>query len=63
MDGWNIVHCRFVERDRSLIGAADAADWDATDLASTIDGLKKLQPKQIGHYVESFRYATGFNQE
>ncbi len=39
------------------------SDWDAKDLADTIDGLKKLQTKQNGHYVESFRYATGFNQE
>jgi LmbE family N-acetylglucosaminyl deacetylase len=39
------------------------ADWDPKDLSSTLDGLKKMQTRKDGHYVESFRFATGFNQE
>jgi LmbE family N-acetylglucosaminyl deacetylase len=37
-------------------------DWDAKDLKSTEDYLRKLQPRKDGHYVEAFRYATEFNE-
>lgn len=38
-------------------------DWNPKDEAKTEAGLKKMQPKKDGHYVEEFRRATGFNQE
>ena len=38
-------------------------DWDAKDLQATEDEIHQKQPKQATHYVEEFRYATGFNQE
>jgi LmbE family N-acetylglucosaminyl deacetylase len=37
-------------------------DWDPETLARTKEELKKEQPKKDGHYVESFRRATGFIQ-
>jgi len=38
------------------------SDWDAKDLAAAKDEMRKEQPRKDGHYVEAFRYATGFNQ-
>ena len=38
-------------------------DWDAKDLATLKEGYRKDHRKKDGHYVEAFRYATGFNQE
>ena len=37
-------------------------NWDAKDLANAKDGMRKEQPRKDGHFVEAFRYATGFNQ-
>ena len=37
-------------------------DWDPKDLAKAKDELRGEQPKKDGHFVEAFRYATGFNQ-
>lgn len=39
------------------------ADWEAADLAKTKAELKGQIPKKDGHYVESFRTTTGFNQQ
>ncbi len=39
------------------------ADWDPADLAKTRQGMKQRIPKKDGHYVETFRVATGFNQQ
>ena len=38
------------------------ADWDPKDLAKAKDEMRGEQPKKDGHYVEAFRYATGFVQ-
>src|SRR5437868_8296788 len=38
------------------------ADWDAKDLESAKKEMRGEQPRKDGHYVEAFRYATGFNQ-
>jgi len=38
------------------------SDWDAKDLEKAKDEMRKEQPKKDGHYVEAFRYATGFIQ-
>ena len=37
-------------------------DWDAKDLEGAKNDMRKEQPRKDGHYVEAFRYATGFNQ-
>jgi LmbE family N-acetylglucosaminyl deacetylase len=37
-------------------------DWTAEDLKKAKDEMRHEQPKKDGHYVEAFRYATGFNQ-
>jgi len=37
-------------------------DWDPQELARTKSEMRALQPKKDGHFVEAFRYATGFNQ-
>jgi LmbE family N-acetylglucosaminyl deacetylase len=37
-------------------------DWNAEDLKKAKDMMRREQPKKDGHYVEAFRYATGFNQ-
>ena len=37
-------------------------DWDPKDLAKAKDEMRQEQPRKDGHYVEAFRYATGFNQ-
>ena len=38
------------------------ADWNLKDYAQAKEGLRSEQPRKDGHYVEAFRYATGFNQ-
>jgi len=38
------------------------SDWTAGDLKKAKDEMRKEQPKKDGHYVEAFRYATGFVQ-
>jgi LmbE family N-acetylglucosaminyl deacetylase len=37
-------------------------DWTAEDLKKAQDEMRHEQPKKDGHYVEAFRYATGFVQ-
>jgi len=37
-------------------------DWDAKDYAKAKEELRAKQLRKDGHYVEAFRYATGFNQ-
>ena len=37
-------------------------DWDPQVLAQVKAEMRRLQPKKDGHFVEPFRYATGFNQ-
>jgi len=37
-------------------------DWTPEDLKKAKNEMRKEQPKKDGHYVESFRYATGFVQ-
>ncbi len=37
-------------------------DWNLQDLKAATEQLRKEQPRKDGHYVEAFRYATGFNQ-
>jgi LmbE family N-acetylglucosaminyl deacetylase len=37
-------------------------DWDPADLEKAKKEMRQEQPKKDGHYVEAFRYATGFNQ-
>jgi LmbE family N-acetylglucosaminyl deacetylase len=37
-------------------------DWDAKAYAKAKEELRAEQPRKDGHYVETFRYATGFNQ-
>jgi LmbE family N-acetylglucosaminyl deacetylase len=37
-------------------------DWDAKDKAKAIEEMRSEQPKKDGHFVEAFRYATGFVQ-
>ena len=37
-------------------------DWDARDLEKAKEEMRKEQPRKDGHYVEAFRYATGFIQ-
>jgi len=39
------------------------SDWDPQDLARAQAELKEMQEKKDGHYVEPFRFATGFNQK
>jgi LmbE family N-acetylglucosaminyl deacetylase len=36
-------------------------DWDPNDLARTKEEMRKGQDRKDGHFVEVFRYATGFN--
>lgn len=38
-------------------------DWDPKDLATLKDTYRKEHRRKDGHYVEFFRFATGFNQE
>ena len=38
------------------------SDWAAEDLKKAKDEMRKEQPRKDGHYVEAFRYATGFVQ-
>src|ERR1043165_3651358 len=35
-------------------------DWTPEDLKKAKDEMRHEQPKKDGHYVEAFRYATGF---
>ena len=37
-------------------------DWDPKDLEKAKEEMRKEQPRKDGHFVEAFRYATGFNQ-
>jgi len=37
-------------------------DWDAKDKAKAMEEMRGEQPRKDGHYVEAFRYATGFVQ-
>jgi LmbE family N-acetylglucosaminyl deacetylase len=37
-------------------------DWTPEDLKNAKDQMRQEQPKKDGHYVEAFRYTTGFNQ-
>lgn len=37
-------------------------DWNPKDLEKAKGEMRKQQPRKDGHYVEAFRYATGFNQ-
>lgn len=37
-------------------------DWTAEDLKKAKEEMRKEQPRKDGHYVEAFRYATGFVQ-
>jgi LmbE family N-acetylglucosaminyl deacetylase len=38
------------------------SDWDSKDLAKAKEELRNQQTRKDGHFVEAFRYATGFNQ-
>jgi GlcNAc-PI de-N-acetylase len=38
-------------------------DWDPQNLARLKEDYRKEQEKKDGHYVESFRFATEFNQK
>jgi LmbE family N-acetylglucosaminyl deacetylase len=38
------------------------ADWEPKDYAKAKEELRSAQPRKDGHYVEAFRYATGFVQ-
>jgi LmbE family N-acetylglucosaminyl deacetylase len=38
------------------------SDWQPADLAKAKDEMRRQQPRKDGHYVEAFRYATGFVQ-
>ncbi len=38
-------------------------DWDPAPLAAAREEIRKAQARKDGHYVESFRRATGFNQK
>ena len=38
------------------------ADWTPADLEKAKKEMRQEQPKKDGHYIEAFRYATGFNQ-
>ena len=38
-------------------------DWDPQNVASLKEEYRKHHEKKDGHYVESFRYATEFNQK
>lgn len=38
------------------------ADWEPKDMEKAKDEMRKQQPRKDGHFVEAFRYATGFNQ-
>jgi LmbE family N-acetylglucosaminyl deacetylase len=37
-------------------------DWDPKDLAKAKEELRQQQTCKDGHYLEAFRYSTGFNQ-
>jgi hypothetical protein len=37
-------------------------DWEPADLAKAKKEMRHEQPMKDGHYVEAFRYATGFVQ-
>jgi len=37
-------------------------DWDPRDMEKAKEEMRKQQAHKDGHYVEAFRYATGFNQ-
>jgi LmbE family N-acetylglucosaminyl deacetylase len=37
-------------------------DWEPADLAKAKEEMRHEQPQKDGHYVEAFRYATGFVQ-
>ncbi|MGB8064297.1 MAG: PIG-L family deacetylase [Candidatus Sulfotelmatobacter sp.] len=37
-------------------------DWEPKDMEKAKEMMRHEQPKKDGHYVEAFRYATGFNQ-
>jgi len=38
------------------------AEWDPKDLAKAREDMKKEHARKDGHFVEAFRYSTGFNQ-
>jgi hypothetical protein len=38
------------------------ADGDPKDMEKAKDEMRREQPRKDGHYVEAFRYSTGFNQ-
>jgi hypothetical protein len=35
-------------------------DWEPADLEKAKKDMRSEQPKRNGHYVEAFRYTTGF---
>ena len=37
-------------------------DWTAEDRKKAEDEVRAMTRRREGHYVEAFRYATGFNQ-
>jgi N-acetylglucosamine malate deacetylase 1 len=37
-------------------------DWDSKEYGKAKEELRAAQPRKDGHYVEAFRYTTGFNQ-
>jgi LmbE family N-acetylglucosaminyl deacetylase len=37
-------------------------DWDPKDMERAKNEMRQEQPRKDGHYVEAFRYSTGFNQ-
>lgn len=37
-------------------------DWDPKDLTKAKEELRRQQARKDGHFVEAFRYSTGFNQ-
>ncbi|MFZ0860785.1 MAG: PIG-L family deacetylase [Candidatus Sulfotelmatobacter sp.] len=38
------------------------SDWEPKDMEKAKGLMRREQPRKDGHYVEAFRYATGFNQ-
>jgi len=38
-------------------------DWDPATLDKLKTELRRQAAKKDGHFVEAFRYATGFNQQ
>jgi len=38
------------------------SDWEPKDMEKAKEMMRHEQPRKDGHFVEAFRYATGFNQ-